>query len=155
MRIYLPQLYGDAVVFAKENGLKNNQQCLLIDAGITGLETKEIATEPFASDVRFIQFRRQEILKAQFPQNWVGLEQTAAVGPQTAGRLLGCSVNETGVQVAGHRIKSASRSWVNELIHSVGAAKESDMWNRVPNLHWSFSPVAERTNSKQRRPNRE
>ena len=38
------------------NGVKGNQHGLLIDAGITGLETKEIATEPFASGVRFIQF---------------------------------------------------------------------------------------------------
>ena len=124
MRIYLAQLYGDTIVFVKENGVKGNQHGLLIDAGITGLETKEIATEPFASDVRFIQFWRQEILETQFAQNWVGLQQTGAVGPQTFGRLIGCSVNETGVQVAGHRIKTASSSCVNKCMDSVNTMQQ-------------------------------
>ena len=82
VRVEGGQLPGYVVMVPDHEGVQHTQNSLLIDPGVSGLETEHILTRPDAALIRILQRQRQQVQEALVSEDWQCLHQSSFIGPQ-------------------------------------------------------------------------
>jgi len=100
---------GDAVVFAENEDVHGGEHHLLVGTGITGQEAENVLVGTTATLVGILSARRRQLLEALVTTlERLRLEKTTTELAKALGRLIGKTVDVTGIDVAGNAVQSAA-----------------------------------------------
>ena len=96
-------------MFAENEDVHGGEHHLLVGTGITGQEAENVLVGTTATLVGILSARRRQLLEALVATlERLRLEKTTTELAKALGRLIGKTVDVTGIDVAGNAVQSAA-----------------------------------------------